>query len=160
LLGKCGKFIWLICFYGSGTQYLHPSCPIMNFINFTNIVYNLTARIVHDALKVQILVHNLQPVARMGELPLPYGFPFRRDAGKIVKIDALLMKKTSAPMLKPGIAAVNIEPSIQSIISLAYPKNVVLSEAAVHFLDLVNISTAYRGCVYMIRLQFIMIIKL
>lgn len=51
---------------------------------------------------------------------------------------ALLMKKASSTLIPPGVAVVNIEPCIRSTISLAYPKNATISEAANHFLNLVK----------------------
>ncbi|NLV98177.1 MAG: LysR family transcriptional regulator [Clostridiaceae bacterium] len=51
---------------------------------------------------------------------------------------ALLMKKASSSLIKPGIAVINIEPPIRSVISLAYPKHVTMSEPAKHFLNLVK----------------------
>jgi DNA-binding transcriptional LysR family regulator len=51
---------------------------------------------------------------------------------------ALLMKKASSSLIKPGIAVINIEPCIRSIISLAYAKNATMSEGAMHFLNMVK----------------------
>jgi len=48
---------------------------------------------------------------------------------------ALLMKKSSSSLIRPDIAVVNIEPHIKTSISLAYPKNHTMSEAANHFLN-------------------------
>lgn len=49
---------------------------------------------------------------------------------------ALLMKKASSSLIKPGVAVANIEPRINSVISLAYPKTATMTEAATHFLNL------------------------
>mgnify|MGYP000853090719 CR=1 FL=1 len=51
---------------------------------------------------------------------------------------ALLMKRASSSLIKPGVVVVNIEPSIGSAISLAYLKNTTMTEAAKHFLNLVK----------------------
>ena len=56
---------------------------------------------------------------------------------------ALLMEKDPSSIIKPGISVVDIEPSIKSVISLAYPKNASMSEAANHFLNLVKTVTKY-----------------
>lgn len=53
---------------------------------------------------------------------------------------ALLMKKASSALVNEHIQVVNIEPRISTTINLAYPKNVVLSEASHHFLNLVKSS--------------------
>ena len=56
---------------------------------------------------------------------------------------ALQLKHNAASSKKQGIAIVNIEPTIRSFISLAYPKNVILSEAANHFLNLAKTVSQY-----------------
>lgn len=51
---------------------------------------------------------------------------------------ALLMKKPIASLLNKNITLVEIDPTIQTTISLAYSKSTTMSPAATHFLNLVK----------------------
>ena len=51
---------------------------------------------------------------------------------------ALMMEKDPSSIINSRIAVVSIEPIVRSIISLAYPKSIEMSEAGIHFLNLVK----------------------